>query len=245
MLFRVQEKEIIIMHATKTLLHRLAVGLCLITVIGPVFGWSERIGGNLVLVPASKLPAQARMHGDAMTLHLVDLQTLYLYIEQNHGRNLAVFDVRNPGKVKFKKLVSLNAPAPFDFVQLAGPNSMLIRYRDGSGEAILDLRKPRAPQLRSLAETPTETYIIPVGEDPVTRHEQSKRDAEAPRDYQIVTPNNQPVVTIKAVIQEQNDVGNETTYLLGADGLTVLRNIRGERKLAAMSPPWTNTIDDY
>jgi hypothetical protein len=205
---------------------------------------SQRIDGNLVLVPASKIPPQARVQGDAMSLHLVHLQTLYLYIEQNHGRNLAVFDVRDPGKIKFEKLVPLNALAPFDFIQLAGPNSMLIRYRDGSGEAILDLRKPKAPQIRSLAETPTETYIIPTGDDPVARHEQYKRDAEAPRDYQIVTPNNQPVVTIKSVIQEQNDVGNETTYLLGADGLTVVRSIRGERRLAAMSSPWTNTIDD-
>jgi hypothetical protein len=60
-----------------------------------------------------------------------------------------------------------------------------------------------------------------------------------------VIPNGQhPSITIKAVIQQANDTGNETTYLLGADGLTVIRNIQGERRLAALTQPWTNTIDD-
>jgi hypothetical protein len=67
----------------------------------------------------------------------------------------------------------------------------------------------------------------------------------APRDYQIVLPNGQqPFIRIKGVVQEANDTGNETTYLLGAEGLTVIRNIRGERNLAALAPPFTNTIDD-
>ena len=59
------------------------------------------------------------------------------------------------------------------------------------------------------------------------------QDMATPRDYQIVAPNSQaPPITIKSVIQQQNDVGNETTYLLGATGLTVIRNIQGERNLA-------------
>jgi uncharacterized membrane protein len=49
---------------------------------------------------------------------------------------------------------------------------------------------------------------------------------------------------VKAVVQQQTDEGNGTIYLLGADGLTVIRNVRTERRLAAMSPAWTNTIDN-
>jgi hypothetical protein len=40
------------------------------------------------------------------------------------------------------------------------------------------------------------------------------------------------------------DAGNGTTYLLGADGLTEIRNIKQERRLSASAPRWTNTIDD-
>jgi hypothetical protein len=152
-------------HTIKRVLQEGAVALCMFALAVPAFEASRRIDGNLVLVPEDKLPPEARVQGDAMTLHLVDLQTLYLYIERNHGHNMAIFDVRNPGKIKFKKLVSINAPAPFDFEGLVAPQSLLIRYRDGSGEAILDLTDAKKPQIRALNDTPNETYIIPVSDE--------------------------------------------------------------------------------
>ena len=180
-----------------------------------------------------------------MTLYLKDLHTLYLYIEEDHGRNLAIFDVRNPARIKFRKLVSINAPAPFDFEQLIAPHTILIRYRDGSGEAILNLSDAKKPLLQLTSDKPTETYIIPVSNERAKQTGEAVQDTATPRDYQIVAPNSQaPLITIKSVIQQQNDVGNETTYLLGATGLTVIRNIQGERNLAALAPPFTNTIDD-
>ena len=232
-------------YRIRRLLQEIAVSLSMLALATPGFGSSPRIDGNLILVPKDKLPPQARVEGDAMTLHLVDLQTLYLYIERDHGQNLAVFDVRNPAKIKFKRMVPINAPASFDFCGLVAPYSMLIRYRDGSGEAILDLMDARKPQIRPLSDTPAETFILPVSDAPITGLRKTVPDAVAPRDYQIVLPNGQrPLIRIKGVIQQANDTGNETTYLLGADGLTVIRNIRGERNLAALAPPWTNTIDD-
>jgi hypothetical protein len=178
-----------------------------------------------------------------MTLYLKDLHTLYLYIEEDHGRNLAIFDVRNPARIKFRKLVSINAPAPFDFEQLA-PHTILIRYRDGSGEAILNLSDAKKPLLQLTSDKPTETYIIPVSNERAKQTGEAVQDTATPRDYQIVAPNSQaPLITIKSVIQQRNDVGNETTYLLGATGLTVIRNIQGERNLAALAPPFTNTIE--
>ena len=231
------------MHAARRHLQRCALGLCLISTAAPLFGASQRIDGNLVIVPASKLPPEARVQGQAMTLHLVDLKTLYLYIEQDDGHKLAVFDVRNPGKIRFKKLVPLDVPGPFDFVSLAAPNSLLIRFRDGSGDAILDVRKPTDPQVRALSERPIETHIIPVSRDPWITQSQMEQPTT---DYQVVTSKDlRPIATIRSVIQQVNDSGNETTYLLGAEGLTVIRNIGGERKLAAQAPRWTNTIDDY
>ena len=234
------------MHAARRCLQMCALGLCLISTAASLFGASQRIDGNLVIVPASKLPPEARVQGDAMALHNVDLETLYLYIEQEHGRKLAVFDVRNPGTIRFKKLVPLNVPGPFDFVSLVAPNSMLIRFRDGSGDAILDLRKPKDPQVRALSERPIETYIIPVSWDPwITQKRDSQRE-RPPTDYQVVTSKDlRPIATIRSVIQKVNDLGNQTTYLLGAEGLTVIRNMGGERKLAQQAPRWTNTIDDY
>lgn len=235
------------MHTMGRRLQGYVLGLCLISTAAPLFGASQRIDGNLAIVPDSKLPPEARVQGDAMMLHLVDLETLYLYIEQADGHKVAVFDVRNPRKIKFKKLVPLDVPGPFDFVSLAAPNSMLIRFRDGSGDAILDLRKPTDPQVRALSESPIETYIIPVIRDPWITQKGDNQMEQPPTDYQVVTSKDlRPIATVRSVIQKVNDPGSETTYLLGAAGLTVIRNTLRERQLAEQAaPPWTNTFDDY
>ena len=180
------------------------MGLCIIGLSIPAFGASHRIDGNLVLVPEDKLPPQARVQGDAMTLYLKDLHTLYLYIEEDHGRNLAIFDVRNPARIKFRKLVSINAPAPFDFEQLIAPHTILIRYRDGSGEAILNLSDAKKPLLQLTSDKPTETYIIPVSNERAKQTGEAVQDTATPRDYQIVAPNSQaPLITINLLFSNR------------------------------------------
>jgi len=82
-----------------------------------------------------------------MDLHLVNPSTLYLYVEREGGRQIAIFDVSDPQKIKFKRIAKVEAPAPFDFVQPAGQSLEMIRYRDGRGRQILDLSliAPRKP----------------------------------------------------------------------------------------------------
>jgi len=201
---------------------------------------AKPFAGELIVVPANKLPQQAHQQGQAMDLHLVNPTTLYLYVEQENGLQIAIFDVSAPQRIKFKGLAKLDAPAPFDFVQPAGQSLELIRYRDGRGIAVLDLSKPKTPVLKAVGATAAGCYIVPIGENPDVG-----RALTVPQDYQIIEPlTSKSVVTIKAVVQQQTDEGNGTTYLLGANGLTVIRNIKIERKLAAIAPAWTNTIDD-
>ena len=97
-----------------------------------------------------------------MDLHLVNPTTLYLYVEQENGLQIAIFDVSDPQKIKFKGLAKLDAPAPFDFVQPAGQSLELIRYRDGRGIAVLDLGKPRSPVLKAVGAAAAGYYTIEV-----------------------------------------------------------------------------------
>jgi len=46
-------------------------------------------------------------------------------------------------------------------------------------------------------------------------------------------------------VQQQTNEATGTTYLLGEDGLTVIRNVKSERKLEAMSPALTDKYDRY
>src|ERR1700722_13358564 len=61
------------------------------------FGHAETLGHELIVVSPKKMPAETRQPGIAMTLHLVAPQTLYLYVEEQNGGKLAVYDVSNPG----------------------------------------------------------------------------------------------------------------------------------------------------
>jgi hypothetical protein len=203
--------------------------------------------GDLVVVPSSKLPEKAHRAGQAMKLHLVSPDTLYLYVEQDNGRSIAVFDVSHPGKIALKAFVTVDAPASFDFVETVGRHTELIRYADGSGNALLDLSKPRAPRIKTMAATNNEAYILPMREGGlgisgvVTR----PYGPGASADYQVILPSRpQQVLTIRAVIQQLRDEANGTTYLVGSDGLTVIRDLKREEELEGTAPVWRNTIDD-
>src|ERR1700733_12218499 len=61
----------------------------------------SRTSNNLVVVPPIDLPELARQTGEAMLLHdTIDGRT-HLYIEQNHGARLAIFDVTDLPHVRW------------------------------------------------------------------------------------------------------------------------------------------------
>jgi hypothetical protein len=198
--------------------------------------------GDLVVVPSNKLPEKAHRAGQAMKLHLVSPDTQFLYVEQDNGRSIAVFDVSHPRKITLKAFVTVDAPASFDFVETVGPRTELIRYADGSGNALLDLSNPKAPRIKTMAATNNEAYILPIREGGgiVTRPYVSS----APKDYQVILPSRpQQVLTVREVIQQLRDEANGTTYLLGSDGLTVIRDWRREVDLEERAP--VRNIDDH
>jgi hypothetical protein len=194
--------------------------------------------GDLVVVPSNKLPEKAHRAGQAMKLHLVSPDTQFLYVEQDNGRSIAVFDVSHPRKITLKAFVTVDAPASFDFVETVGPRTELIRYADGSGNALLDLSKPKAPRIKTMAATNNEAYILPIREGGgiVTRPYVSS----APQDYQVILPSRpQQALMVREVIQQLRDEANGTTYLLGSNGLTVIRDWKREEDLEERAHVWT------
>jgi hypothetical protein len=203
-------------------------------------GHAQTVSHELIIVPPKKMPAETRQPGTAMTLHLVGSQTLYLYVEEQNAQKLAIYDVSDPGKIKLKKIVQVEVPGPYDFVQSANSSLELIRYRNGGQAAMLDLSKPVEPRLRAIGSSASESYVVPL-----YRASSSPVSPKTGVDYEVfVQSSAQPLLTIRGVVQEETDGGNGTIYLLGGDGLTEIRNVKVERRLAASAPAWTNTIDD-
>jgi len=123
---------------------------------------------NLIVVPPTDLPELARQTGDAMLLHdTIDGRAL-LYIEQNQGARLAIFDVTDPAHVKGEGSVSLDATGPFDFVSTFGNRAEIVRFRQDQEDAVLDLHHVKVPTLKRVQELTLQGPVSPVGDDGFT-----------------------------------------------------------------------------
>jgi hypothetical protein len=190
---------------------------------------SEEMAGKhankIILVRPTDLPEQARQTGEAMLLHETGDGRTLLYIEQNRGARLVIFDVTDPSNIKAETSVEIGAPSPFDFVFPIGDHAELIRFRQGQGMAVLDLRKVKVPTMKIVQGLELQALKERVGDDGFIVVNQA--DAPPARDYQVVeTANSQElnrVFGVKGVREETTNDHTGTTFLLTTDGLYVIR----------------------
>ncbi len=100
----------------------------------------------------SELPEAVRQAHEGMCLHATSDGRMFLYIEQDNGSRLSILDVTEPGSIRAVAVVPNVAPATFDFVQEVGDSEELIRYRDNSSLALLNLRKYKHPAVRTTSQ---------------------------------------------------------------------------------------------
>jgi hypothetical protein len=168
-----------------------------------------------VLVPPADLPTLAQQSGEAMLLHGTwDGRTL-LYVEQRQGAQLAIFDVTDPAHVKGEGSAQINAVGPFDFVAALGERAELVRFRQGQGDAVLDLHKVPTLKKAPGLQTQTSTPAVDPGMSPGVR------------DYRVVASGKSQVddhvVEVKQVRQEMTNADTGTTFLLAEKGLFLIR----------------------
>ena len=183
---------------------------------------------RVVVVRPAELPELAQVPGQAMALHTTGDGRTLLYIEQNHGTRLAIFDVTDPAHVKQEGQARVDAPGSFDFVSSLGDNRELVRFRHGQGEAVLNLRKEKAPTLTAIQGLDSKGSIERLGEDGllIADRPSLQSDANDPN-YQVVDlskplrPN--PAVDVKHVFEKITNDETGTTFLLATDGLYLIR----------------------
>jgi hypothetical protein len=96
---------------------------------------------TVLVEPSSQLPVLAENGGEAMYLYNTGDGRTLLYIETQSGRELPALDVTDPAKITAVTQTQLATNTAFDFVRDVGGRGALIRYRDGSGFALLSFRK--------------------------------------------------------------------------------------------------------
>jgi len=190
---------------------------------------------DIVIVPAASLPDFAHQPGIALQLYTESGSgDCYLYIEQNMGERLIVLKVTDPARVKLESRVDLTIPGPFDFVQPLGTSAYLIRFRNNLETGVMDLRHPKAPSIRVLSAVESSRHTETIGDSSafLLIDEQPLTTPPVPRDYQVYDASNPAnpalLATVRQVTYTAAREETGTTFLLGADGLTVLRRPRVE-----------------
>jgi hypothetical protein len=187
---------------------------------------------DLVVMEARDLPEQAQTPGNSLFLHSDNAGRTYLYVEQQQGARLSVFDVTDPARIKLVVSTPLAAQGAFDFVRPLGYSAELVYFRDSQKEAVLDVRKARRPVLRMIPATTDLGPAEPLGESGFlgTARAHTYTPAVA-RDYQVIDAAG-PIPTQLATVNDvKHRVTNDytgTTFLLGTDGLTVVRQLSVE-----------------
>jgi hypothetical protein len=120
----------------------------------------------------------------------------------------------------------------FDFVRPLGYNAELVHFRDSQKEAVLDLRKPKRPVLRMIPATTDLGPAEPLGESGLLAADQPYKYVPAiGRNYQVIDVADSAPTQLATVEDVRHQVTNNqtgTTFLLGPNGLTVVRRLRVE-----------------
>lgn len=129
--------------------------------------------------------------------------------------------------------VTLAAPEPFDFVGPLGNSAMLVQFRNNHGIAILDLKNAKAPTLKAINGLQLIAHTEPLGETALLMVNEKSLDGQPiPRDCQVVDTSipAAPVLldTVKLVTYKTTREMTGTTFLLGSEGLTIIRRPRVE-----------------
>jgi hypothetical protein len=184
---------------------------------------------DLVVMEAHDLPEEAQVSGNSLFLHSNNAGSTYLYVEQQQGARLSVFDVTDPARIKLIVSTPLAAEGAFDFVRPLGNNAELVYFRNGQKEAVLDLRKAARPVFRVISTATDLGLAETLGESGLLVTSQAHEYVPAvARDYQVIdiaTSAPTQLATVKDVKHRVTNDETGTTFLLGNKGLTVVRRL--------------------
>jgi len=183
---------------------------------------------DVVVLEPKDLPAAAQVGGESMMLYPLNNGQTYLYVEQQQLHRLLVLDVTDPARISQVAAVTLDAPAPFEFGREIGFSAALVRFEDGRGAAVMSFADPKQPKLTQVGTSLAGDGMESIDRDTfLTITGTSGAVSPAARDYVLVDSSNQEnlqtLATVKMVktTVAKDDTG--TTFLLGKDGLTVIR----------------------
>jgi hypothetical protein len=102
---------------------------------------------NTVIESPDNVSVLRQPNAEAMYLYDTNNGLTILYIEKEGGKGLAALDVTDPEKIREVAEIELPAKSSFEFVREIDQENVLIGYRDGSGNAIINFKHYQRPLL--------------------------------------------------------------------------------------------------
>lgn len=190
---------------------------------------------TIVVQSPSDLPVLAQANSEAMYLHRSGDERTVLYVESAEGTRLTALDVTDPAKIKRLAETQLAVPSRFDFVESIGNDSVLVRYRDGSGEALLSLKHCKHPVLgdaSALTGTETAESLGATGLLSASTDAPAGPIVDSDPTYKVWDNSKAShpnlLATIPGVTQRLSNEDTGTLFFLSENGITVVRRLRVE-----------------
>jgi hypothetical protein len=191
---------------------------------------------TIVVESPEHLPVLAQADAEAMYLHDTSDGGTFLYIESKNGQRLTTLNVTNPARIQRVAQTTIHANSAFDFVRSVGDESALIRYRDGSGVALLSFKHHKYPVLVNSSALENAETSEALGQTAllVTANGATTYRFDDQRNYKVVDTSNQfqpgVLATITEVTQRLTKSDTGTLFLLNKNGVTVVRRLRVEEE---------------
>ena len=190
---------------------------------------------SVIIESPSTSSALAIHSGEAMYLHSTEDGRSLLYIETQGGQSLSVLDVSNPARIQALILVPASIRGTFDFVRDVGDEQVLIRFRENSQVALLNLAKPTHPVIVDLRLPEAAAGVEALGRTAllVTTSKSLPLPAPSAQTYFVLDTSAASgsvlLAKIPAVKQRLARQDTGTIFLLNGDGVTVVRRPRAEQ----------------
>ncbi len=192
---------------------------------------THRQQSNILVEPPAALPEPTQLASQGMLLYSNHFTHAWLYLEQEHGALMSVIDVSEPSRIRLVASVRTGVEKPYDLIQAAHKHYAIARFRDGSGEMLLNLSHPRAPRLTAIPAMPYSPADLDIPPEYPGIELRAVARSDDGQDLQIIEPGTAQrlIATATHVTRQAFRPETGTLFLLGDRGLTVVRNLNTEQ----------------
>ena len=195
---------------------------------------------DVVIETPAVLPLESRQPASAFYLNTNSGDgKAYLDIEQQSGKKLVVLDVTELAHIRTMQTIMLPFSEPFCFSEELNNSYVVLRSMDQKVMGVLNTRKARKPVLESADAFQHASRVQAIGQSTflLASAHGAAATLPAPQEYRVVeSAKNLRFSTLYAaqgVIASIRREETGTLFLLGSEGLTVIRHPEQEEEYKA------------